>query len=208
MLLAHTPNSQSDFNNTFVRSLYAFVPSHQVRHPARHFSRGRQSSYWLLLKSSPCKYLPIYHESVHTTFYFCIYTTKCRPVALSEVYRVHNSYKPISTTTLICHVNISKLFYLIKFNKSFLHRILYIYEISFILKYTVSLSHINGCHELYQQGQCSLDLALITCLHVVSRLSMGGAVKPGPLCVFMAYAGTNLLHFKFLYIILKLNFSH
>jgi len=37
---------------------------------------------------------------------------------------------------------------------------------------------------------------------------MGGAINPRPLYVFMAYASTNLLHFKFVYIILKLHFSH
>jgi len=106
LLLPHTPNSQSDFNNTFVRSLYAFIRSHQLCHPARHFSRGRLSSYSLLRKSSPCKYLPIYHESVYTTFYFRIYTTKCRrPVKLSEVYRLHNSYKPVFTIALIRNIN-------------------------------------------------------------------------------------------------------
>jgi len=127
-LLAHTSNSQSDFNNTFVRSLYAFVRSHQVHHPARHFSRGRQSSYWLLLKSSPCKYLPIYHETVYTTFYFCIYTTKWHSVALSEVYLVHNTYKPISTNALIRHVNIS------------IHKLNY-----FILSNSIRLSYIEFC---------------------------------------------------------------
>jgi len=37
---------------------------------------------------------------------------------------------------------------------------------------------------------------------------MGGAINPRPLHVFMIYAGTNLLHFKFMYIILVLNFSY
>lgn len=36
---------------------------------------------------------------------------------------------------------------------------------------------------------------------------MGGAINPHLLCVFVEYAETNLFHLKFVYIILKLNFS-
>jgi len=36
---------------------------------------------------------------------------------------------------------------------------------------------------------------------------MGGAINPRFLCVFVEYADTNLFHLKFVYIILKLNFS-
>lgn len=105
LLLAHTRNSQSDFNNTFVRSLYTFICSHQARHPARHFSWGHQSSYSLLLKSSPCKYLSCYITDVYRRPFTSVYTWIRDVTWHYQKFRVHSLYKPISATVLALHVN-------------------------------------------------------------------------------------------------------